>query len=809
MSSGHGASGLPQGEQLGSWSGIALRRSSIPTILCDVTDINKKCNELEQLEILDIDRYISAELLLKKYSLLALKIEFVNDSAVSAFRAKNRFEMLSKKSYLFNVFLNKITQVIVNNLINKEYKYELNCDVIDLKFNKLYFKVYVDLFEEGVKKYVLISVMDITSSKNFEMISTEFIEKYYLLLRSINEAILIVDVESGIVLEANTIAIELFKSAINTIIGANHFDFFDHSERQQYEEFFQRSVKNKASDEPLDIFISQYDREKTPVQIEINTATVGSRRVAQIILYNMSNRFKMEEGRRLLAIAVDQAAESVIITDIHGNIEYVNPAFEDISGYSYTEVLGKNPRFLRSGETPSYQYKLMWEEISQGNVWRGTFTNRKKDGTIYKEEATITPVKDNKGHIVNYVAVKRDITQHLILENQIRQSQKMQAIGTLAGGVAHDFNNILTAILGYAELSQAQCSPESLLYKNLEEIVRAADRAGKLVDQILQFSRQGEKSVSSLKISLIINEVLKLLRASLPANVELVADITREVFVKADPTQMHQIIMNLCTNAYQALEGKGGTIWIRLFTRTLSPREGVVIGRLQPGNYVCLQVEDNGVGIPPEYLQRIFEPYFTSRKLHEGTGLGLSVVHGIVNDHRGTVTVESTVGVGSCFTVYLPESDEQEQGTLVQSGIANLARQGTILVVDDEQPITVFLTQVLEHLGYTVKACLSSEEAYTMFCTHQGVFDLVITDMGMPGMTGMELARKVQLIQPDIPVILCTGFSEQVTTDNYQQMGLAGFVAKPFSAESLSREVDRILFKGKVALPSLSEPLAQ
>jgi PAS domain S-box-containing protein len=507
----------------------------------------------------------------------------------------------------------------------------------------------------------------------------------------------------------------------------------------------------------------------------------------------MSNKFKMEEGRRLLATAIDQAAESVIITDVNGNIEYVNPAFEEISGYSFAEVIGKKPSLLKSGETPSYQYKLMWEEISQGRVWRGNFTNRKKNGAIYCEDATVSPVKDYKGRIKNYVAVKRDITQHLILEKQIRQSQKMQAIGMLAGGIAHDFNNILTAILGYAELCQLQCDQDSILHNNIDEIVRAAERAGQLVDQILKFSRQGSKELESLKMSSIVKEAIKLLRASFSANVALNLEVIHDLYVKADPTQIHQIVMNLCTNAYQALDGSTGEISVRIFRTLLSPTEGVEIGRLQPGSYVCMQVQDTGIGIPREYLQRIFEPYFSTKKMEEGTGLGLSVVHGIVNDHRGAVVVESTPGQGSCFTVYLPEAENDPVNRGEPIGRTVLAFSGCILVVDDEQPILEFFVQILEHMGFTVKACSSSEEAYKIFANESDSFDLVITDMGMPGMTGLKLAGMIREVNRQTPIILCTGYSEQVTQDNFMEMGLAGYLAKPFTAESLFREVTRVL----------------
>ncbi|WP_319589232.1 response regulator [uncultured Desulfobulbus sp.] len=780
------------------WSQEVFLKSSIPMLVFDITDIRKKCKELQRTELNDIDKYIDEELFLKQYGYSHLKIHSINKSALDLFCFSEKEEVERGMSISYNSIHENVRQLILNKIFDEKTNIVYEYSGTDCFDNYIKYKLFIDFIEYDDILLSLISIFDVSSYKKSESILTEFVEKYYLLLKTIKDAILIVDIYSGLILEANDKAVDLFKVRMTRLIGEKHTDFFSSDEKLRYEQFFKKRIyEDQDSDETINIFIDQGDNNFIPVQVKINAALVGNLRVAQILLYDMSNRFKMEEGRRLLATAVDQVAESVVITDVYGAIQYVNPAFEDISGYSYTEMLGKNPRILQSGETPPYHYKLMWEEISAGNVWRGTFINRKKTGEIYKEEATITPVKDNNDSIISYVAVKRDITQHLLLENQIRQSQKMQAIGTLAGGVAHDFNNILTAIMGYAELSQSQCDEKTLLYNNLSEIIRGADRAGKLVDQILKFSRQSEKSVSSLKLSLIVKEVFKLLRASLPANIELVSEYRDNLFVKADPTQMHQIVMNLCTNAYQALEGKGGFIKLRLFQKKLLPKEGVIIGNLPQGSYVCLQVEDNGIGIPPEYLQRVFEPYFTTKKLHEGTGLGLSVVHGIVNDHGGAVTAESVPGRGSRLTVYLPEAEEDFEDSKYERESSYSNSEGNILVVDDEQPITFFLVQVLEHLGYKVVACVSSEAAYEMFLKKKEEFDLVITDMGMPGMTGLELSEKIKKINPNIPIMLCTGFSEHVTAENYKQMGLSGFVSKPFNAGNLVREVTRILEESK------------
>ncbi|MBM9538842.1 hybrid sensor histidine kinase/response regulator, partial [Desulfobulbus alkaliphilus] len=608
----------------------------------------------------------------------------------------------------------------------------------------------------------------------------------------ITDAYLIVDIFSDYVLECNKSAMSLIFKCEKYNDFIRHYDIIEYKKRDEYLKFYNTFKKYDLKYKEIQTFIVNEKEKIVPVSLKISKMDSGEDSLILIRIKDLSETISIEKRQKLLSTAVDQVAESVIITDVYGKIQYVNPAFEKTSGYMFSEVIGRSYDFLNDDESSKVQYTLMWKESSSGNVWRGVLVNKKRNGSRYKEETTVTPVKDSEGKIINYVTVKRDITEHLILENQIRQSQKMQAIGTLAGGIAHDFNNILTAILGYAELTQAQCDKGSLLYDNLEEIVRAADRAGKLVDQILKFSRQGEKNISNFDISLIIKEATKLLRASLPANVELLLELKDTPLVKADPTQAHQIIMNLCTNAYQALSGKGGTIKIRLQTVNITPQQGIKIGNVEQGRYACLQVEDNGHGIPQELMERIFEPYFTTKSFGAGTGLGLSVVHGIAHDHGGAVTVESTLGRGTCFSVFLPQVHHDGCQDTFEQERFKIFGEGHVLVVDDEYPIVGFITQVLEHMGYTVESCQSSESAQALFQKRKGDFDLVITDMGMPGMTGIELAAELKKINPLIPVILCTGFSEHVTADTYRQMGLDGYVAKPFNAENLCHEVARV-----------------
>lgn len=719
------------------------------------------------------------------------KIIHTNYSLQKLFAFESKANDLFIEQKLFKDFVENVYQNI-NYRINNFQK-KINFDYI-CNNNEYYraFNVYVDFFVEK-SIYFIITIVDASENYKNRSILDEFVEKHYLLLRYINDSIVLFDINNLTIVEFNNNFKKIIKNDIFSD-SLNILDFFKDENLKKFSVFFDKKIKNVfGENDKITLFLSVDNKNKIPVEINIFFSTLNSNKVAQLVIRDLRNQFELEEGKQILATAVDQSAESIMITDTNGIIQYVNPAFERISGYSLSEIMGKKPNVLKSGKTPAYTYKIMWDEIKQGKSWRGVLINKSKKGILYKEDTTITPVKGKNNKITNYVAVKRDITHSSLLEEQIRQNQKMQAIGTLAGGIAHDFNNILTAIMGYAELSQAQCEINSLLYSNLTEIIKGTDRAGQLVDQILKFSRKSEKNVSSVNLNNIVKDVVKLIRASIPANINLMYDALHDFYIKADPTQVSQIIMNLCTNAYQALEGSTGSISIKIFSKELSQKQGIEVGNIQKGKYVCLQIEDNGVGIPQEYKHRIFEPFFTTKKLHEGTGLGLAVVHGIVNDHRGAITVESTPGKGSCFTVYFPEAREAEITPESTSHITPQKKIGTILVVDDEESITQFVSQVLTHLGYKVESCCSSKKAKQIFTQKKEDIDLVITDMGMPELTGIELAKAIQKIKPGLPIIMCTGYSDKISADNYSRKGLAGFIAKPFNAEQLYREVDRVM----------------
>ncbi|RPJ81122.1 MAG: response regulator, partial [Deltaproteobacteria bacterium] len=379
------------------------------------------------------------------------------------------------------------------------------------------------------------------------------------------------------------------------------------------------------------------------------------------------------------------------------------------------------------------------------------------------------------------------------LEIQLRQAQKMESIGTLAGGIAHDFNNILSSVIGYTELTLADMSEGKPASKqNLQAILRAGERARDLVSQILTFSRQTELVNIPIKMHMIANEVLKLLRSSIPTTIEIIHKIQKCKPILADPTQIHQVIMNLCTNAFHAMQGSGGVMTVTLSPIEIQAQDSEKIAELSPGSYAKLEVIDTGTGMSQSTIERIFDPYFTTKEKGKGTGLGLAVVHGIVNNHNGAITVESIPGQGSTFRVFLPVVDDSEMQ--ITSRKKQLPR-GTehILLVDDEKEIVLIEQQMLERLGYKVTTRAGSMDALTVFQASPLKFDMIITDMTMPNMTGDQLACEIIKIRPEIPIILCTGFSEYMNNEKAKSMGIRKFVLKPVSMEEIATAIRDVL----------------
>ena len=427
------------------------------------------------------------------------------------------------------------------------------------------------------------------------------------------------------------------------------------------------------------------------------------------------------------------------------------------------------------------------------------------DGLIHEAEiehaklgkvfvVSASPIINDKKQITGIVHLARDITEQKKLEAQLRQAQKMEAIGTLAGGIAHDFNNILSPILGYSEMTLDVLSPEAPLSSDIKQVIKAANRAKELVNQILTFSRQTEQTCTPLRIQYVVKEALKLLRASIPTTIEIQNSIDMQCgAIHADPTQIHQVIMNLCTNAYHAMQDSGGVLDVQLREVLLEAEQLQDGTEQQAGRYARLTVGDNGHGMPPEIIDKIFDPYFTTKGQGEGTGLGLSVVHGIVTSVGGSIAVSSTVDKGTIIHAFFPilETDDCED---VADDQLDLPRGNErVLVVDDEQPIIEMEVRILERLGYTVKGFTDSEELLSYFRQESDKWDLVITDMAMPKCNGVELAVELQKIKEGIPIILCSGFTSQISEKEVRAKGIKEFILKPLKISDFAVAVRNVL----------------
>jgi PAS domain S-box-containing protein len=507
---------------------------------------------------------------------------------------------------------------------------------------------------------------------------------------------------------------------------------------------------------------------------------------------DLTERKRAEERVRTLATAVEQAADDIVVTDAAGIITYVNSAFERTTGYSRGEAVGRSPRFLASETQGQGEYLEIETSLALGRPWQGRFHNRTKDGRAILQDATISPILDGSGRIVGQVSARRDVTRQVELEEHAARSEKLEAIGTLAGGIAHDFNNILSAIVGHTQMAARKCPADSPLHGDLQAVLQGSRRASDLVRQILTFSRQEQRQERPVEVGPIVKEATRFLRASIPSTVEIRTDIRSEAAVLAEPTEIHRVVVNLCTNAALAMQERGGLLELTLAEVDLDAPFADQHPAVSPGRFLRLTVRDTGHGMSREVQAHIFEPFFTTREHGTGTGMGLAVVHGIVTRCRGAVTVASEPGQGTTFEVWLPvvEAEAEVDESRPEQLLTGTER---ILVVDDEPSVAATVVDQLDALGYRATSCANGPEALAAFRATPDAIDLVVTDMTMPGMTGVVLAQELKRLRPGLPVVLCTGYSQHITAENFREQGLDGFAMKPAGMVELSRLVRRAL----------------
>lgn len=508
---------------------------------------------------------------------------------------------------------------------------------------------------------------------------------------------------------------------------------------------------------------------------------------------DITKQKEVEDAMRSLVTAIEQSADTIVITDLNGIIEYCNPAFSKVSGYTREEAIGQNPRVLKSGKhSPNFYIKL-WATITKGSVWTGRLINKKKDGSFYEEDATISPIRDASGKLSGYVAVKRDVTDRLQLEDQLRQAQKLESIGRLAGGVAHDFNNLLTVINGYSGFLLKGLKHGDPLRVYADEISIAGDRAGSLTKQLLAFSRKQVIEPKVLDLNAIVRESTAMLRRLIGDDIVLETHLDDLLGrVMADSDQIHQVIMNLAVNARDAMPD-GGRLVIETKNVELGTEDSTAIPLdTTPGMYVSMTVSDNGQGMDETTRQQIFEPFFTTKEVGKGTGLGLATVYGIIRQSSGWIDVQSEVGVGTSFKVYLPQVDAPLN--LWDEGIAPSAGGSeTILVVEDQSAVRAFTAAALRQCGYQVLEGSDGEEAMAVAERHSGDLHLLVTDVVMPGINGKELSTRLKERCPNLKVLFISGY----TADIIAQRGVldpgVAFLHKPFSPDELAAKVREVL----------------
>ena len=584
-------------------------------------------------------------------------------------------------------------------------------------------------------------------------------------------------------------------------------------DREMVDKIFTNAVHNKIPYECIHRVVRpngevRIVHEKSEDMVNVSEESVHFFGVAHDITDSKRMEEKFLKSHAEFQAIFNSITDAIVFVDLERRISMINPAFTFMFGYGLEEIAGKTTQMLYANPD---EFRVQGRERYHQDAFVDTpvyeIEYRRKDGSVFPSETLGVPVKDFNGATIGFLGVIRDMSERKEaekererLEAQWRQSKKLEALGTLAGGIAHDFNNILSVILGYADLAKADAPSGSPFSEDVDKILQAAHRSKDLVKQILAFSRQSQIEKTPLRPQPIIKEGLKMLRASIPATIEIRENIAEECgAIEADPTQLHQILMNLCTNAFQAMEQKGGVLHVELKVASSLPLEVKEISEAGEKVFIELTVSDTGQGIGPDIIDKIFDPFFTTKEKEKGTGMGLAIIYGIAKEYGGTITVDSKLGQGTTFHVYLPQSKGETISGAVEEAAIQTGKE-RILFVDDEELLADLGKIMLERLGYHVTARKKSLEALEVFQNQPGDFDLVITDQTMPGMTGTDLARRILRIRPDIPIILCTGYSSLVDEDAARALGIREFALKPITQNAIAQLIRKAL-EGNTAVP--------
>ncbi len=611
-----------------------------------------------------------------------------------------------------------------------------------------------------------------------------------LILNSIREGVCWLDEKGNIIFANRSAKYILGYLEDKEIIGKN-FHQLVHKNETKKKCAVDITIKNGT----CNIFRNEifYKKNGKPLQVAVFTSPIieeGKIKGAVVTFIDLSFELKQQEEIKKYHTIIEQATVIVVITDIEGNILYVNPTFEKVTGYSKNEAIGQNPRILKSGKHPQSFYENLWKTILSGNTWEGEFINKKKDGSLYFEEATIFPLKDSKGEITNFVAIKKDVTKTKELEEQLIQAQKLEAIGRLTGGIAHDFNNILTILSGYTEILENTIDKEDVRYNYIQKLKEAIDRATNLINKLLAFSRKQQINPKPLNVVNEIKNFEKMLKRLIPEDITIKFQYNKDpIIIFADSTQLEQILINLIVNArdaiYEKKEDKIKTIEIILDKKKIGNKE-----------YAEIIVKDSGIGIPKTIQKKIFDPFFTTKKPGVGTGLGLSTVYGIVMQNNGKIKVESEYKKGTKFKIYLPLYDEKINNEKINNNDENnelISGKGKILIVEDEKDIRKVLKENLTKLGYNIKEAENGLEALQILEENNFNFDLIISDLIMPEMDGYDFYKELQKRKPDIKFLFISGYTDDTLDEIGIKLNKINFLKKPFNISELSNKIQQLL----------------
>lgn len=653
-------------------------------------------------------------------------------------------------------------------------------------------EISASVVELGKRKYALAIDRDITERKQAEATLRISEERFRNAFRTSPDSININRLSDGVYVDINDGFTKVTGFTRDDVIGKSSLEldiWADPKDRERLVAGLSRSglVNNMQAN-----FRLKDGRIRTGLMSASVTIIDGVPHILSITR-DIDDLRRAEEERARLATAIEHAAETVVITDTDGTIVYVNPAFERTYGYSREEAVGANLRILKSGKHDDKFYEHMWKTITSGAVWSGRIIDKKKNGAFIEEEASISPIKDDSGKVVNYVAVNRDVTREVLLQAQLLQAQKMEAIGTLAGGVAHDFNNLLQVVLGYSELILSEQGLDAGRRDDLQKIFNAARDGAELVQRLLTFSRKTDINPTPINLNRQLEQVRKILSRTLPKMIQIDLFLADDLAtVNADPVQVGQILMNLAVNARDAMPD-GGKLIIETRNITLDEDFSRVHFGVMPGRYVLLTVTDTGHGMDKETVEHVFEPFYTTKRAGEGTGLGLAMVYGIVKQHQGHIMCYSEPGKGTTFKIYFPSVASRIEAKKKMSRPSLRGGKETVLLVDDEDLIRDLGSRILTRAGYTVLTASNGREALEVFRNEGNRISLVLLDLIMPVMGGKQCLEELLKIDPNIKVIVASGYSATSTYSVTSVLGAKAAVGKPFDTKQILQVVRETL----------------